>query len=283
MYFKGDFHTHTNASDGKFSAHDLLILAKSKGIDIMAVTDHDTTDNLNPAITLSKEANIKIIPGIELSTLHNGESIHILGYFKDSSYKEKNFQNFLSEMKEYRIWRAKKIVSNLKKFFNIDLDYEDLTKYARGVIARPHIARAIMSAGYNYTYDYIFDNILNKESPAYIPNKKVSVDEGIKILKSANAIVVLAHPILIKKTSVDEMIKFNFDGIEAIYPLNSKNDTERFISLAKKNNKLITAGSDFHTDEISDTKHGKLGDIYLDGENLDKLLKKLRSNNASSR
>lgn len=275
MYFKGDFHTHTNASDGKFSAYGLINLAKSQGIDIMAITDHDTTDNLNIAIEESKKIGMKIIPGIELSTLHNGESIHVLGYFKDSSYTEKSFQNFLSEMKEYRIWRAKKIISNLKKYFNITLDYESLAKDAKGVIARPHIARAIISANYNYTYNYIFDNILNKESPAYIPNKKISVDEGIKILKHSNAVVVLAHPLLIKKTPIEEMIKFDFDGIEAIYPLNKEDDTKRFISLAKENNKLITAGSDFHTDEASDTKHGKLGDIYLDNENINKLLKKL--------
>lgn len=275
MYFKGDFHTHTNASDGKFSAYDLLSLAKASGIDIMAITDHDTTDNLNSAIEESKKIGIKIIPGIELSTLHNDESIHVLGYFRDSSYMKKDFQDFLKEMKDYRVWRAKKIVSNLSKYFNIDLDYDTVTKNTNGVIARPHIARAIISAGYNYTYDYIFDNIINKESPAYIPNKKVTVDEGIKILSTANAITVLAHPILIKKTSIEEMLKFDFNGIEAIYPLNSKNDTEHFISLAKGNNKLITAGSDFHTDETSDTKHGKLGNIYLDSENINKLLKKL--------
>lgn len=275
MYFKGDFHTHTNASDGKFSAHDLLNLAKARGIDIMAITDHDTTDNLNASIEESRKIGIKIIPGIELSTLHNGESIHVLGYFKDSSYMRSDLQDFLKEMKDYRLWRAKKITSNLKKYFNISLDYDNLIKNTNGVIARPHIARAIISTGYNYTYEYIFDNIINKESPAYVPNKKVTVDEGLKILNHANAVTVLAHPVLIKKTPIKEMIKFNFDGIEAIYPLNSENDTNHFISLAKKKNKLITAGSDFHTDETSDTKHGKLGNIYLDSENINKLLEKL--------
>lgn len=275
MYLKGDFHTHTNASDGKFSVHDLLSLAKASGVDIMSITDHDTTDNLNAAIEEGKKIGIKIIPGIELSTLHNGESIHVLGYFKDSSYMKSDLQDFLKEMKDYRVWRAKKIVSSLSKYFNINLDYDNVMKNANGVIARPHIARAIISAGYNYTYDYIFDNIINKESPAYVPNKKVTVAEGIKILKRANAVVILAHPVLIKKTSIEEMLKFDFDGIEAIYPLNSENDTKHFISLAKENNKLITAGSDFHTDETSDTKHGKLGNIYLDSENIDRLLEKL--------
>lgn len=86
-------------------------------------------------------------------------------------------------------------------FFKIKIDYETILKNSNGVIARPHIAKAIMQSGYNYTLDFIFRNILNDKSPAYVPNKKVSVEEGIKLLKSVNATVVLAHPILIKNTS----------------------------------------------------------------------------------
>lgn len=272
MYCKGDFHMHTNASDGKYSPRELISLAKEKGIDILAITDHDTTDNLDDAIEAGLALNVKVIPGIELSTLHNKESIHILGYFKDDSFKNKNFQDFLKDMKEYRIWRAKKIIDNLYMFFKIKIDYETILKNSNGVIARPHIAKAIMESGYNYTFDFIFRNILNDKSPAYVPNKKISIDEGIKLLKSVNATVVLAHPVLIKNTSLEEIIKFDFDGLEAIYPANTEKDTNRLIDMAKKYNKIITAGSDFHTGDKSDTKHGILGDIYLDEEAIQKLL-----------
>lgn len=272
MYCKGDFHMHTNASDGKYSPRELINLAKEKGIDILAITDHDTTDNLDDAIEAGLDLNVKIIPGIELSTLHNKESIHILGYFKDDSFKNKNFQDFLKDMKEYRIWRAKKIIDNLYMFFKIKIDYETILKNSNGVIARPHIAKAIMESGYNYTFDFIFRNILNDKSPAYVPNKKVSIEEGIKLLKSVNATVVLAHPVLIKNTSLEEIIKFDFDGLEAIYPANTEKDTNRLIDMAKKYNKIITAGSDFHTGDEGDTKHGRLGDIYLDEEGIQKFL-----------
>ncbi|KHD34571.1 hydrolase [Clostridium acetobutylicum] len=274
MYLKGDFHIHTNASDGKYTPEKVLELAKTAGINILAITDHDTTSSVKKAITVGNELGIKVLPGIELSTLKNGESIHILGYFRDNSYENKDFQNFLTEMQNYRVWRAKKIVENLDTYFNIKLDYASILKEASNVIARPHIARAILAKGYNYTYEYIFNNILNKESPAYIPNKKVSVEEGIKLLKAANAVVVLAHPVLIKKTPIEDFLKLDFDGIEAIYPMNSESDTERFLSLAKIYNKLVTAGSDFHTDDSSDTKHGRIGEIYLDENNIDILLSK---------
>lgn len=277
MYCKGDFHMHTNASDGKYSPKELISLAKQKGIDILAITDHDTTDNLDDAIEAGLDLNVKVIPGIELSTLHNKESIHILGYFKDDSFKNKNFQDFLKDMKEYRIWRAKKIIDNLYMFFKIKIDYETILKNSNGVIARPHIAKAIMESGYNYTFDFIFRNILNDKSPAYVPNKKISIEEGIKFLKSVNATVVLAHPVLIKNTSLEEIIKFDFDGIEAIYPANTEKDTNRLIDMAKKHNKIITAGSDFHTGDKSDTKHGILGDIYLDDEGIQKFLNVLNN------
>lgn len=275
MYFKGDFHTHSTESDGKFSPSALVKLAKTENIDIMALTDHDTTNGITAAILSAKKENIKIIPGIELSTRHNNESIHVLGYFKDDSYKSDKFQNVLTEITTFRVKRAKLIVEKLKEHFNIIIDYKEVFKNAGGVVARPHIAKAIIDAGYNYSLDYIFNNIINEDSPAYVPNRKLELNAGIKLLKSINALVILAHPVLVKKTPIKELMKFDFDGIEAIYPLNKKEDTERFLKLADEFNKLVTAGSDFHSGTIDDTKHGKLASVYLQEEPLNKFLKAL--------
>ncbi|WP_010240037.1 PHP domain-containing protein [Clostridium arbusti] len=274
MYFKGDFHSHSTESDGVLSPNDLVILAKSKDIDIMAITDHDTTKGIDQAITTGNEIGLKVIPGMELSTRHNNESIHVLGYFKDDSYKNKDFQDFLENMTNYRIKRAEMITINLKKYFNIDIDYKKVLEHAKGVVARPHIAKAIMEAGYEYSLDYIFKNIINEGSPAYVPNKKLDLEKGIELLRSVNAVVILAHPVLVKKTPVEDLMAFDFDGLEAIYPLNKPDDTEKFLNIAKNYNKLITAGSDFHSGEEADTKHGTLGSVYLDSGNIDKLLEK---------
>ncbi|MFD3157712.1 PHP domain-containing protein [Haloimpatiens sp. FM7330] len=268
MYTKGDFHLHTNASDGGYSPEDLIELVSKEGFDIMSITDHDTLDSVERGIKYGTKLGIKVIPGIELSTMYKGETIHILGYFRDDNYKSKDFNNFLIGMGEYRIYRGKKIIENLKKYFHIEVSYEKVVESAKGVIARPHIAKAIIDKGYNYTWKYIFDNILGKDSPAYIPNKKIDVSEGIQMLKDLNAVVVLAHPVLIKNSSIDEMMQFDFDGIEAIYPLNSKEDEKKFLDTAKKYNKFITAGSDFHGLGKNDTTHGKPGDICLEGKRL---------------
>lgn len=260
MDIRADFHLHTNASDGKLSPKELVQLAKEQDLKLIAITDHDTTDSLYEGILEGERLGIKVIPGIELSTIYNDESIHILGYFTDDSYKDSNFQNFLSEIQDYRIYRAKKILSNLDEFFNIKLDYEDVRNRAQGVVARPHIAKAIIDKGYPYTFQYIFDNIIDKNSVAYVQNKKISLNEGIRVLRDLNAVVILAHPKLIKKTSIEDIVKFNFHGLEAIYYLNSIEEQEKYINVALKNNKLISCGSDFHGIE-SDVKHGYIGSM----------------------
>ncbi|MBW9155143.1 PHP domain-containing protein [Clostridium sp. FP2] len=263
MYNKGDFHLHTNASDGKLSPKELIYTASTRGLDIIAITDHDTTLNVEEGIREGARENIRVVPAIELSTIHNKESIHILGYFKDDSYKNGVFQNYLKEMEIYRVLRAEKIVENLNTFFKIKLDYQKILDDAKGVIARPHIAKAIMNAGYKYDWKYIFDNLLSNDSPAYVQTKKISTADGIAMLKKVNALVVLAHPVLIKKSSIDEMMCFDFDGIEAVYPINTKKQKAFLKAKAREYNKFITAGSDFHGITTSDTSHGVIGSVFL--------------------
>lgn len=272
MYNKGDFHMHTNSSDGKYTPEELLKKAKKNGIDIIAITDHDTTSALEASILLSNRFETKVVPGIELSTIHNDESIHILGYFKDDSYKAKEFQKYINDISEFRLYRGAKIVENLQKYFNIKLNYKKVLESKGNVLARPHIAKAIIEAGYPYTWDYIFNNILSKESPAYVSNKKVSIPEGIKLLKSVNALVVLAHPVLIKHTNVEDLMKFDFDGLEAIYIQNTLKDELKYKDITFKHNKFITAGSDFHGLSSEDKSHGEIGSVYLEKKDLVRFL-----------
>lgn len=273
MYNKGDFHMHTTSSDGTLRPKDVVKLAKINGVDIISITDHDNTQGLNEAILEGEILGIRVIPGLELSTDYKGESIHVLAFFKDDSYKNPEFQSFLHEIVLHRIERAKTIVINLLKYFNINIDYIDVLKLADGAVARPHIAKAILNAGYKFEYEEIFQTMLSRTSPAFIPNKKVPVEEGLKILRSVNAVTVLAHPILIKKSPIEDLLNFDFDGMEARYIQNPEGETERLIAIAKKHGKVITAGTDFHTDALYDTKHGTVGTTYLNGTEIEEFLK----------
>ncbi|GAA0859106.1 MULTISPECIES: PHP domain-containing protein [Clostridium] len=274
---KVDFHVHTNFSDGLLSPKDVVKRASNNGVSILAITDHDTIDGISEAIEESKLHNIKIIPGIELSTNYNGESIHVLGYFKDNSYKEKEFVEFLDKIKNRRIHRAKEMIQKLKDIFNIEIKFEDVIKYGENVVARPHIAKAIIDAGYPYTQDYIFDNFIGKGKPAYIETTKITVKEGVDLLHKYNAIVFLAHPILINNSNISDFLQFNFDGIEGVYFLNSKTQEKELLDFANKNNLLVSAGSDCHGDFINDTRHGDIGDMNLDENYINLILEKLNA------
>lgn len=265
---KADLHLHTEASDGILTPSELVREAKAKELQIISITDHDTIAGVEEAIRYGNKIGVKVIPGIELSTMHNGESIHILGYFKGINYKDKNFRRTLEDMTDFRISRGQKIVNNLEKYFGIRLNYENILKEAKGVIARPHIAKAIVDSGYNYDWEYIFHNIIGEDSPAYVPKKNLTIQEGIDLLKSVNALAVLAHPIVYKKNPIEELVRYDFDGIEAIYHMNTEEVTNKFIQIAKSHGKIITAGSDFHGIDKKDNSHGSVGCVYLSDNDL---------------
>lgn len=272
MNIIAEFHCHTTASDGRFSPSQVVEMAKNKNVELLSITDHDTTGGIDEALNKANEISLNFIPGIELSCNHNGESIHILGYFKGNDYKDETLIEFLNNLKRNRETRASSIVKNLDKYFNIKINVDDVLKISNGVIARPHIAQAIVNAGYPFDFQHIFDKFIGNDSPAYVPNKHISIPEGIELLKKYNCIVILAHPKLIKKTPIKNILKYDFHGIEALYHQNFKRETDEFISLAKSRDMLVTCGSDFHGISKEDTKHGNIGDMFLSEEDFKKFM-----------
>ncbi len=272
MNIIAEFHCHTTASDGRFSPSQVVEMAKNKNVELLSITDHDTTEGISEALNKANEISLNFTPGIELSCNHNGESIHILGYFKGNDYKDETLIKFLNNLKRNRETRASSIVKNLDKYFNIKINVDDVLKIGNGVIARPHIAQAIVNAGYPFDFQHIFDKFIGNDSPAYVPNKHISIPEGIELLKKYNCIVILAHPKLIKKTPIKNILNYDFHGIEALYYQNFKRETDEFISLAKSRDMIITCGSDFHGISKDDTKHGSIGDMFLSEEDFKKFM-----------
>lgn len=272
---KSDFHIHTNFSDGTFSPADVVQRAFENNVKVLAITDHDTLTGLDEAIDESLKYDIVLIPGIELSTQHNNESVHILGFFRDDNYKNQELIEELDKIKNHRVIRAKRIVHKLKDEFNIEVNFEKILKDTNDTIARPHIAREIIKAGYPYTVDEIFDNFIGKGRKAYVPTLKLSTAEGLSLLKKYNALVFLAHPKLILKSNIDEFLELDFDGIESIYCQNTKEENDFFVKLANENNLLISCGSDFHENLETDTRHADIGSMELPYEYLSKLLSAL--------
>ena len=275
---KCDLHTHSTASDGRYSPSEVVKKAFERGVKYLALTDHDTVSGIEEANAEAEKLDIHFIPGVELSTTYKGETVHILGYFKGDDYKNPDLNHFLEDLKTKRIERAHEIVRRLKKFNDIEIDVNDVLKNGKDTIARPRIAKAIMDAGYNYTKEYIFDNFIGDHCPAYVPANKLDAEEGIKLLRSYNAIVVLAHPVLLKKLNVLDVLHLDFDGIEGIYGLNTPEDTKNFLKIVDQKNIITSCGSDSHGYEGDDKKHGILGSMSIEEERLKKFLDKLNCN-----
>lgn len=269
---RGDFHIHSIYSDGTHTPKEILEYVKSSKLDYFSITDHDNVTANEEILKINSNTDIKFIPGVELSTFNKGESIHILGYFKDKSYKNRNFLEKLEDVRNSRENRAREIIFRLKHYFNIIVDFEKLQRISKGVIARPHIAQCIVEAGYPYTYDSVFKTVLSKSSPAYVDTKAISTEEGVKLLKNHNALTFLAHPVLYKKNSLLDLLSFGFNGFEAIYPLNKEGITSKYKNIARKKNMLISAGTDFHSLTRDSMHPANIGDVYLTGTDLDKFL-----------
>ena len=272
---RADLHMHTTHSDGRLDREDLFKKAKEKNIDVISITDHDTCLDVEDNFRLSEKYRVKYIPGIELSTLYKNKSVHVLGYFKDNSYKAASMKEYYTYIKEGRENRAKAFIRNLEYYYHISITYDDLLEVSDGIIARPHIAKAIIKNYPQYTHNEVFERFIGDHAKAYVPSTELSLKEGIELLRNHNALVILAHPKLLKPTIHDQVLSHDFDGIEAIYGLNQEKESEYYKAMAKEKGWLITAGSDYHGIP-NDQSHKELGDVYLEGEDLKRFLNALK-------
>ena len=262
---RADLHIHSNYSDGTKSVKELIKLAKAKNLDMIAITDHDTIDAHIEYQHLNSD--YLVIAGVELSTYRNEKAVHILGYFYQNDIDVSELKDYLKTMKEKRNIRIQKIINNLADLFNIQVEYNEVKNGSHGIIARPHIARVI-SEKYGYTFQEVFDNFLNDDSPAYVDIERLDTKVAIDMLHRNNAIAVLAHPIYLKDNKVEDIIALGIDGIEVRY---DGQDQEHYQNLANKYNLLITGGSDYHGEVYPQ----EIGCNGIEGRELQKMLKRL--------
>lgn len=265
---KADLHVHSCYSDGNMTINEILKYAKSKQLDIVAITDHDNLDSNRDILNLKDD--IKLLLGVELSTYHNNENIHILGYFYNNQLKTKEIIDFLNKCKKNRDKRIYKIIDKLETLCNIHIKYEDVAKFADGALGRVHVAKAIVEK-YGCSIDDAFNKYIGNNAKAYVPTSNFLTKDAIDFLHRNNAIAVIAHPKHIKKNDVLDIVNLGVDGIEVYYPEHDYNDINRYLEIAREYELVITGGSDFHGIGIRED----LGTSTIKHEDVEKFLLKL--------
>ena len=271
---KADLHVHTTASDGLLSPEEVVKWAAHKKLSAVAITDHDTIKGVQPAVDISKYYNVEVIPGIEFSSEHMDEEIHILGYYID--YDKSWLKEKLDEMYQSRYIRAINMIKKLNDI-GINITLEQVKSIAENAtIGRPHIARAMQEKGYIDNMKDAFKKYIGRGSPAYVERYRISCQEAIDIIKQLGGVPVLAHPGLInKKDCIKEILDMGIEGIE-VYHTKHDNEVIRYsLKLAAEQELLITGGSDCHG--IFLNNEPIMGNVWVDYKYVELLKEKSKS------
>lgn len=248
---KADLHTHTTASDGTLTPGELLALAKTKGLKILAITDHDTIKGYLEAKNEAPNFGIELIPGVEITAVWCGKEVHLLAYgFEDDN---EPFLQMLRRQKKARLIRMKSIVDELKKQ-GLDIEFDEVrAESGPGNIGRPHAASVLIQKGYVASVAEAFIRYLSTEKLSSVQTDYATIEEVIELTHLAGGVLSLAHPgPLYSQKEIDELLSLGLDGIECIHPSHNYNVQRTFTQMAKSRHLLVTGGSDYHGPGKSD-------------------------------
>lgn len=254
---RAELHAHTNASDGQYTPAELVALAREQGLELLAITDHDTTAGIAPA-RLAANGQLIILPGIELSAEDGGEDAHMLGY--DFDPDDAGLQAALADFRARRDARAREMVARLNAL-GVPVAWERVDALAAGgSVGRPHVARAMVEAGAVETVREAFDQYLHNGGPAYVARQRLSPEEAIALIHRAGGAAVLAHPGLLAnwRAMIERLIPAGLDGVEVAHPKNSADVRLELRGLAARYGLIMTGGSDFHGRAVSDAMLGSI-------------------------
>jgi predicted metal-dependent phosphoesterase TrpH len=241
-----DLHMHSTASDGAYSPAEVVQIALTHQMDVIALTDHDSVSGVLPAQEAAAATHLEVLGGIELSAEDEQTDRHILGYLLDPGYEP--LQTALAELREERTSRAQRIVQKLDAL-GVKIPIGRVYELAdRGSVGRPHIARAIVEQGYVGSVQEAFDRYIGNDGPAYVPHYPLEPARAIDLIHSAGGVAVLAHPghYADYRAVIQGLAPLGLDGLEVYYPDHTPALTEELEMLAHRYELVMTVGSDFH-------------------------------------
>ena len=260
-----DLHSHSTASDGTLTPTELVQRAHEKGVDVLAMTDHDTTDGTAEAKLAANEVGLNFVSGIELSVTSNHQTVHIvgLGINPDDEVLNKG----LMDLRDFRGRRGEEIAKKLEKA-KFENPLEGAKKFAGGeILSRTHFARYIVEQGRAKDMRQVFKRFLVKGKPGYVAGKWASLEDALAWIQGAGGIAVIAHPARYKISAtrlrqlITEFKELGGLGFEAISGSHSPDEEVRMAQLANQFELFISKGSDFHSPENIYRELGAMQDI----------------------
>jgi predicted metal-dependent phosphoesterase TrpH len=249
---KFDFHCHSRFSDGSLAPVDLLILAKERGVELMAITDHDTVNGYSQTLqTQAAELGIELISGCEISCQWQRRGIHVVGLNMDLN--DPVFRQAMQTQGQARLLRAESITNVLKRLgFEVELSQVQVLA-GNGTIGRPHFARHLVDTGQMPSMATAFKRVLGGGKPGDIKANWPTLEAAVEWITQAGGVAVLAHPLKYKITMTKlrsllaDFVQAGGRGMEVITGHQEPNKVRALVDLALRHDLYASAGSDFHT------------------------------------
>jgi 3',5'-nucleoside bisphosphate phosphatase len=249
-----DLHTHSSVSDGTDTPAELVATARAAGVDVIALTDHDTTAGWSPAQE-ARPPGLTVVPGMELSCRWFPDdqppiSVHLLGYLFDPLHP--GFAAERARLRDERLERGERIVTALAEA-GYPVAWDGIVERSEGgVVGRPHIARALVDAGAADSVDHAFATMLHPRSPYYVTKADTDVREGIALVRAAGGVPVFAHGLATRRgrivgdAAIAAMAEAGLLGLEVDHPDHSADERAHLRGLAAELGLIVTGSSDYH-------------------------------------
>lgn len=238
-----DLQSHSTHSDGVLAPAEVVKRAREAGVQLLALTDHDTVDGVDEA--LSAAGDIRVVPAVELSSVHGTyEDLHILGYGID--HTDATLRATLADFRQDRIRRILAMAEQLRAA-GFTIDPKRLEHEAPG---RPHLAAALLEDNdLNLSKDEVFARYLVPGTPTYVGRSRPTVQQAIEVIHAAGGLAVWAHPywdVEEAEAALREFAGYGLDGVEAFYITHDEAQTRQLHALARELGLITTGSADFH-------------------------------------
>ncbi|NOU95233.1 PHP domain-containing protein [Paenibacillus sp. LMG 31456] len=258
-----DLHTHTTASDGTQPSSENVRLALKAGLAGIAITDHDTVAGIDEALAAGTQYDITVIPGVEISTVSEGQDIHVLGYWID--HTNPLLLQRLSSLRDVREQRNMMMLERLNEL-GLQITMEDVlaslqaSKKADETIGRPHIADALLKKGYVASMAEAFERYLGKGAAAYVNPPRIEPLTAIEWIREAGGVPVLAHPGLYNLDKlIPQLTEVGLAGLEVYHSDHTPEQEKHYRAIAEQLGLIMTGGSDFHGERGGVVFHAPVG------------------------